>query len=213
MRMQSVITAKTSLKITGGRTPHTVVEYERARQDLKACLTIDDAKYFADKADALAAWAKIYRDNGAARDAAALKLEAFRRMGELAKSLRPKGNTGRAGGGGARSLLVEHGLSKSAAHVAGVLARLPQDTFQGYIDRPKPPSPFVFNREGSDNSESFKAINNHGIREFRAWTRAHDAKQLARGLKADEAARIGEMVSEVIEWLDEFEQAIPKASV
>ena len=80
------------------------------------------------------------------------------------------------------------------------------------MNRPKPPSPFLFNREGSDNSESFKAINNHGIREFRAWTRAQDAKQLARGLKPDEAARISEMVSEVIDWLDEFEQALPKSS-
>lgn len=206
-----VITMAQARQITGGRTPNMPVQYEDAIRSLQACIDLDDAKVWSDKADMLAAWAKLYRSDEAARKAKQLKLHAFRRMREIAEVLRPRKGGGAVGGGkGPTSLLIEHGLSRPAASAAGVLARMPKRTFDSYLNRPKPPSPFVFNREGSNNSESFKIINNHGIREFRAWTRAQDATLLAKGLKADEAERINEMVSEVIEWLDEFEQALPK---
>lgn len=87
--MQQVISAEQARKITGGRTPHVPVEYETAINALVACRSIDEAKYWSDKSDALAAWAKIYHSDKAAREAKALKLWAFRRMGQLAAELRP----------------------------------------------------------------------------------------------------------------------------
>lgn len=49
--MQSVISAAEAKKITGGRTPLVPVEYETAITALQACVTLDETKYWSDKAD------------------------------------------------------------------------------------------------------------------------------------------------------------------
>src|ERR1700690_2101621 len=93
--MKQVISAEEARKITGGRLPHMPVEYETALQALQECITLEDTKYWSDKADALAVWAKIFHSDDAARKAKQLKLKAFRRMGELARELRPGKRGGR----------------------------------------------------------------------------------------------------------------------
>jgi hypothetical protein len=51
--MQQVITAKQARQITGGRTPLVPVVYEDALKALGECLSLDDAKVWDNKADAL----------------------------------------------------------------------------------------------------------------------------------------------------------------
>lgn len=82
--MSTVITEQQARQITGGRKPLVPVEYEAACNALAQCVDLDEAKYWSDKADALAAWAKIYRDDRISAQAKRLKLKAYRRMGELA---------------------------------------------------------------------------------------------------------------------------------
>src|ERR1700722_7297053 len=82
------------------KVPRTVpmpVEYVEACKALAACVTIDEAKRWADKAEALAAWAKIYRSDEASVQAARLKLHAYRRMGKLAEEIRPLRHIGGQG--------------------------------------------------------------------------------------------------------------------
>src|SRR5208282_4621524 len=85
-----VLTKEEAKRITKGRTPLVPVEYETAITALTECAHLDEAKYWDNKADALAAWAKIYHSDECARKAKMLKMHAYRRMGQLAGELRPK---------------------------------------------------------------------------------------------------------------------------
>lgn len=206
--MQAVITSKQAKQITGGRTPLVPVEYERACQALAQCVTIDEAKYWSDKADALAAWAKIYRDDQTGRKAAALKLHAYRRMGQLAAELRPK--KAKYGGGllpGPRSLLRENGLSQSHAIAARTLARMDKEPFDALIARPKIPTPTGV-RLNPANSELATWL--QSAHSFRTHCRAVNAKEITTLVEKDRLGTVGALVTEILEWLDEFEQHLPK---
>jgi hypothetical protein len=162
----------------------------------------------------------MYHEDQAGNDAKRLKLKAFRRMGELAMELRPRKNlpqgaSGRVSGmePGHRALLIEKGLKPAQADAATRLARAPASVFKQLIDRPSPPNPrramLDHMRRGSD---AWKEFNNSawGVPTFRAFCRRHQAKSLAVGLASDESKKAREIVTEIQEWLDEFEQYLPK---
>src|ERR1700689_1121318 len=108
--MQQVITREQAKQITRGRTPMVPLEYEEAVKALASCLTFDEAKYWSDKASALAAWAKIYHSHEIDRKAKMLRLHAYRRMAELAQDIQKQNGKGRI-----RTILEEQGLSVTEA--------------------------------------------------------------------------------------------------
>jgi len=226
--MQPVITLKEARQITGGRTPLIPLEYEQACNALQACLTIDDAKYWNDKADALAVWAKIYHDDKASRMAKQLKLRAFRKLGELAGELQKstmrferkvtkKGKEIHRCGGktpGPYKLLTEdYGLSHHHANAARKICKIPNDEFEQIVNKQNPPSPTHVSQERRAGSDSWKLITtNFGTTPtaFRTWCRKNDPIKLAKDLTKDEAKKIKEVVIEITEWLDKFEAHLPK---
>lgn len=223
--MQSVITEKQARQITGGRKPHVPVEYEEACRQLEACRTLDEAKYWDNKADALAAWAKIYHDNKADREARALKLWAYRRMGELAQDLQPRHMLGPCKGSapGPVALLESHGLSRSKATAARRLAILTTDEVAAIAATPRPPSPThvlpkyrspLFASQGGGK----QAFGSHPLWrdtwEHISSTMSRivktDAAELAASVRPDAVNRVRERLMPLIEWLDKFEQHLPK---
>lgn len=221
MQNHSVTLAKG--KIAEAKLP---VAYDEACRALAECQNIDEAKYWDNKADALAAWAKIYRSDRAAIEARRLKLHAYRRMGEIAKELRKggkkqdgtlaKGSPAFAGQlPGARSLLIEAGLSKSQAGYAVAMAGLERQKFDGYVSEASPPSPSrIVKVKGSPNPD-WTVVRTH-LHALRTELRKHDPADMGMSIKHEirygriqaEAAR--ELVDDVIEWLDRFERALPK---
>lgn len=210
--MQQVITVKEARQITGGRTPLVPVVYEDACKALAACIDLDDAKYWSDKADALAAWAKIYHDDTLSLDAKRLKLKAYRRMGQIAEELRPTITVGKRGKG-AQSLLRESGLSEAQAAAARGLSVANEKHFAELVNRKIPPSPMsarnYVRTSGSDGWRDFRKLG--GSFQFRTYCRQFSARALAKSLRPDEAAKALVIIVELQEWLDEFEQHLPKA--
>lgn len=219
--MQQLITKDTARKILGGRTPHLPVEYETAVKALAECITLDEAKYWDNKADALAAWAKIYHSSEAERKAKMLKLHAYRRMGQLAEELRPT-KRGRVAGSlrnqlGARSLLVENGFTVTQAAAALGMSKVPEHVFNEQLGRQSPNSPgrvSIISRARL-NPEASKAhlellYKTNQFRSFLGYCRGHSARDVASGLTAAEAAYYHKSAQEMIEWLDEFERCLPK---
>lgn len=199
------------------KTAQLPVQYEEAVKALDACLAIDEAKYWSDKADALAAWAKIYRNDVAGRRAKQLKLHAYRRMGTLAAELRPNKHTGTNQGAapGPLSLLREQGLTESQASVARKLALTSKVKFDAIVDKPNPPSPMsagkAFLTKGSDAWRLIGVSNGCSMSNFRsAVCRKVKASKLARGLVSDEIEKARVIATECAEWLDEFLQHLPK---
>jgi hypothetical protein len=142
--------------------PAIPVVYEEACTALANVVTILDAKHFSDKAEALATWARIFKSEKAAIEAKRLKLQAFRKMGQLADELRPiaptKTNEERGrnyrekikagsppssckGGAplGAKSVLLKNGLSNSVATAALRMARATEKEFNEALENPRSP--------------------------------------------------------------------------
>ena len=207
--MQQVITSKQAKAILGGRTPLMPVEYEEAVRALHACVTLDEAKYWDNKADALAAWAKIYRSTDAERYAKQLKLRAYRRMGELAQELRP----GRVGAGrgnlGPLSVLRENGLNQPASRSAMALARMSPEMFRKEMGRDRIRSPntvrtFTHSPAGSDASHTAYV----GLMALRCNLRKCTPHQLASEIGIGPKRTMRDVVREIGEWLDEFDRIL-----
>lgn len=223
MSTNPVLTSAQARAITRGRAPLVPVEYESAVNALQACLTLDEAKYWNDKADALAAWAKIYHSDEASRKARALKLHAYRRMGILAAELRPpnRKDEGRATPG-PLSALMEAGLSRSQATAARVVAKLPPRKFEKAVESERPPAPSSFRiTSGNENlSESWRTLTGRSLNRtttvnsmsgFACFCRNNDAKALARFLTKDETEQARKIATEIAEWVDDFLTRLPKA--
>ncbi len=195
------------------------VLYSAACKQLAECRNIDEAKYYADKSDALAAWAKIYKNDQASLEAKRLKLHAFRRMGVIASEMRPSPRGGKGGSiPGTRSLLIEVGLSPHDANAVGAVTRLTKKRFRKAVESPRAPSFYTNTFLGNDGknkqSESWKKLHHHGNSAgiMLAFCQRHDPKKLARGLTASESKGAKKMAIEIIEWMDTFEQYLPKNS-
>lgn len=203
--MQNVITYEQAKKITKGRTPLVPLEYEEAVKSLAACVGLDDAKTWSDKADALAAWAKIYHDDKITRQAKELKLHAYRRMGELAREIQPRKSTFRKGTTpGPQALLEESGLTKSQAGAAIGLAKLTDGRFNELLASPKVPAPTIAVRSLSEN---------------RIWLEISSAMSIMRlRIGKNEPGKVAQMVKDrekcretciaITDWLDEFERRL-----
>jgi hypothetical protein len=212
--MQQVITQTQARAVLNGRAPLIPVEYETACKALAECITLDEAKYWDNKADALAAWAKIYHSPDAERKAKQLKLHAFRRMGQLADELRPSSKSRRIGttgwGGslpGSRALLIEHGATKSQARAMRDLATMEESKFSRIVELPKPPAPnFASNRYGH-GSEAWKAWSLSAM-SFRSNLRKQTALAVANGMTPEEKIRAVALVRDIADWLDEFDRCL-----
>lgn len=209
--MSAVITEAEARRVTGGRIPLVPVEYENAVKSLVLCLTLDEAKYWDNKADALAAWAKIYRDDKVGLEAKRLKLHAYRRMGQLAHAIKiaARATPGRLPG--AVAALVREGLSKPAANAASKIAKLPAADFQRIVDSPRPVSPLRVRKMLEPGSAGYKALQDeaNGLFSFRSFCRRHPPATFF-DLAPDEAVRACAAVGEIQDWLDELEQRLSK---
>lgn len=172
-----------------------------------------ETKAWNDKAEALAAWARVYSDERILREAKALKLHAYRQIGRLADAMRiqmPKGKGYRSIGGssrGAHSLLQEQGFSKTRASDALKIGRMDQKKFDEVVARSKPPSPStVVSYELRSNPEWAKVSNRMAI--FLTAIRKQNASKLAGTMNAQQRQKALEMMGEAKNWMQDFWSAL-----
>lgn len=222
--MSTVITEQQARKITGGRKPLVPVEYENAVKALMACTSIDDAKYWSDKSDALAAWAKIYQDDQAGIEARRLKLHAYHRLGTLARELRPvkyeRGCVGQSPG--PRALLMEKGLKSDAASSALRISRATKDELKPHIEAGRGVTAVGNTFRGRSGMNvrvatdawlwltSSNVGNGAHLRMAKAAFQKRKARDAAEGIGRGEVSAARNLARDLIEWLDEFEQCLPK---
>ena len=215
--MQNLISAKKAREITGGRTPLVPVQYETAIKALTECIHLDDAKVWADKADALAAWAKIYRSKDAELKAKQLKLHAFRRMGQIAEELRPTRRAGR-NSLGAASLLIESGLQKHVAATVVRIARAPESQFTAAVIAGAGVNALALSQRGRMGTAAatdsmdwlMNGISGPRLRSVLSKMKAQPAASIAEGLTGDEVISALECITEVADWLDQLAQILEK---
>ncbi len=114
--------------------------YNAAKTALAQCTQVDECKDWADKASALASYAKQAKDKQLLNYAQRIKNRAMKRAGELLKQVEP-GNTQDRGGGrnimdgtvpdvSRRRAAEEAGLSERQAKTAQRLANVPEEEFE-----------------------------------------------------------------------------------
>jgi hypothetical protein len=196
------------LRIPDAKLP---VEYEAACKALATVTTIDEAKFWTDKAEALAAWAKIYKSDRAAVEAKRLKLHAYRRMGELAAELRPSPVRDGHTKGPASLLMERYGFTRARATTARRLANMSDAEFADLSEGAAPLYRVLQNGAASSGAwHTLMYSSGGGLCHSRSFCRRFSASELARGLKLDEVDKARELVRELSDWLDEFEQHLPK---
>lgn len=159
--------------------------FSQAISTLAACRSIDEAKVWPDNADALAAWAKLYKDDQVGREARALKLHAYRRIGVLAGQIRPIRYGGSKGIQGPNSLLVEHGISKTKAVQMRRIALMPESKFSAIAKSAKPPSPSVLAGEWLTSNPKWSHFA-RGMHGFIHRSRKHKIKDLVESLSSEQ---------------------------
>ena len=198
--MNAVLSSEHAKQITRGREPLVPVEFEAACKALAACREIDEAKYWSDKASALAAWAKIYHSTKVTREARLLKLHAYRRMAELAADIKGRGRKGRV-----RDILVEEGLSKTEARQAEGVGRASKEDFERAVASERPPAPWAFTR-GADVAEL------KPLRSMHTLVSHVEPHRIAVLIDAKARETFVRMIGEIVDWCDELEQRLSKAN-
>lgn len=188
------------------------VEYEAAVTAIAACRSLDETRYWSNKADLFAVWARIHKSREAELQAKRLKLHASRRLGELAAELRPSvvkytspQHHGRLPG--PVSLLMEYGLSRGDATAARMLARISREVFEELLETPFAPATAVGHviKTGDPVWRQFL----RGAVCLRAFLRQRSAKELvelARSLGGPQEQKLQGLASELLERLGEIER-------
>lgn len=135
--------------------------YEAAKQALAQCEALDECKDWADKAAALASYARQAEDVELERKAARIRARAMRRAGELLKQIEP-GQGARDGKrvDGADSPLTrtevarEAGMSERQQVTAIRIANVPAAEFEKAVESPTPPTITTLAQQGVQKREA-----------------------------------------------------------
>lgn len=121
--------------------------YEAARAALAECSAVDECQDWADKAAALASYARQSQDDQLEKMANRIRARATRRAGELLKQIEPGqgARDGKRGVGDHTPMTRENaardaGMSKHQQVQATRIANVPEDEFEDQVESDKPPT-------------------------------------------------------------------------
>jgi hypothetical protein len=118
--------------------------YEQAKAALASCAKLDEVKDIADKAEALATYAKMANDNSLRLLADRIQARAVRRLGELLKQFNAQGKrTDQLKEGTLQKLTQKEaadsaGISEHQRKQATRVANIPDDKFESAVEAEKP---------------------------------------------------------------------------
>jgi len=132
--------------------------YESARLALTQCTKVDECRDWADKAAAMASYAKQSKDESLFRMAMRIQARATRRCGELLTTFQtgpkgghPKGNGADTDPVSQRQVAADAGLSERQEKTAVRLAKIPEDKFNEAIEGDTPPTVTALATKGKPN--------------------------------------------------------------
>lgn len=192
--------------------------YANAKTALYNCVTVDECQSWADKAAALASYAKQAQDEELMKMATRIKARAIRRAGELLKQIQPnKGGRPSETQEGARPSLSrsgagsDAGLSEHQTKQALRTASVPAEEFEQLVESETPPTvtklaalgtnptqkPFI-DMQGRSGGDFNKAM--HFMAEFEDYARTVEAMNLDEMLPIlapKEAARVRRSIGRI----------------
>lgn len=185
--------------------------YERAKTALARCDQIDECKAWADKAAALASYAKQAKDDTLHRLATRISARAIRRAGELLQTFqspggRPSKTTAGTGESfSQRKAAADAGMSPRQELTAVRVANVPADDFEAAVESDDPPTVTALAQRGTTPSGPSPFIHaTHLLNELRllaAFCDAHEARDVAGATLPHERAVIRARAATITTWL------------
>jgi hypothetical protein len=209
------MTALARLSDSDARLP---IVYEQARTAIAECEKIDECKDWADKAEALASYARQRDDDTLFNAAMRIKGRATRRCGELLKEIEPapgkRTDREPSAGAGTRSrAAVKAGLSTRQRVQALRVASVPEEDFEELVERERPATVTELAKRGTRSSSAH--LKGRDPKDFQASIRGEgalravvravedlDPRAVARGALAPTRARMLAEARAAIEWLE-----------
>jgi len=219
--------------ISSARLPQT---YETAKNALAECSRIDECQAWADKAEAMASYAKQAKDESLRKMADRIQARAIRRCGELLKQIEPK-HTGRPPENGEGALpnisrkqaATDAGLSTWQHKTALRVASVPEPQFIAAVESENPPTVSKLAEIGTQKREPPPAprplVDLKGIppehyarateaqgtlRRFTEFCEKHDPLVIAKAYHPHEIAALRRYVASIDSWLDRFVTNLPE---
>jgi hypothetical protein len=188
--------------------------YQAAQAALAECSQVDECKDWADKAAALASYARQSEDQELERMAQRIRARAIRRAGELLKQIEPakkgpKTELDAAGGNqfGRMKAAQDAGMSPRQAATAGRIASIPQQEFERQVESDKPPTLSQLAQQGIKPRENIVDLHGRDPKEYnRALHYVADFEEAAKELEAQKHDLI-------LPTLDEKERARLRAAI
>jgi len=142
MTLPATLRDHPAINVRGASLP---VRYEAARSAIAACDRLDECQDWADKAAALASYAKQANDDELVHMATRIQLRAVRRCGELLRAIEPSpgGRPSETRGGDPPSLsrsqaAHDAGLSRDQKRTALRVAAVPEEEFERAVEAERP---------------------------------------------------------------------------
>jgi hypothetical protein len=161
--------------------------YQAAQAALAQCSQVDECKDWADKAAALASYAKQADDHELERMAQRIRARAIRRAGELLKQIEPAPNQHVAGVGAHTSrsdAARDAGMSKHQQVQATRVANIPEGEFNAQVESEKPPTLSQLAAQGTKPRENIVDLKGRDPKEYnRALHYVADFEEAAKELE------------------------------
>jgi hypothetical protein len=205
--------------------------YEAARSALAECDRIDECQDWADKAAAMAVYARQAEDKALLDMAKRIHARAVRRCGELLKQIPPSsgGDRGNSATGGRPPLgetrtqvASAAGLSEHQRKTAVRVAAVPAQDFEARVESPQPPSITKLAREGTTPAVRQSAerepaprtdVENptalEAFERFARFCAQNEPTSLARNCRAEDAAQLQRYVARFDHWLERLARNLP----
>jgi hypothetical protein len=196
--------------------------YENARKAIAECERVDECKEWADKAAAMAAYARMAKDDSLKVMAMRIQARALRRAGLLMRQIAPAHGANQNIQDGTvpkvtrESAATDAGLSERQRKTALRIANVPADEFERSLDSDAPPTVTElaergmeprFNEASEPGGAQFtadRALAREAVAalsRFSDFCAEHQAEAVARALGSDEGA-VRRQVAIVDNWLD-----------
>jgi len=200
--------------------------YEAAKYALAQCNKIDECKEWADKAQALASYARQSEDKEMETTAMRIRARAIRRCGELLKEIEKKQGANQNIGSGSvpkvetrKSTAAEAGMSERQAKTAIRVANVPQETFVKQVESAKPPTITKLAEQGKTLTKANPMYEQLGmtkqafqagmyfrgdVEQFIKAIRKYNLQDIVDGCRPGERAELRKAISEIDSFNDKL---------
>lgn len=196
--------------------------YEAAKSALANCAALDECQAWADKAEALASYAKQADDDTLRQMADRIQARAVRRAGEILKTFKsPGGRPSETRDGTVPSLSQQAmardaGMSERQRKTAVRVANVPAEQFERQVESETPPTVTRLADQGTKRrvihvdtpaapANFARATQVIGeVKDFAAFCGRTDPVTASEGVESYEVAKLRQAVASIDAWLDRF---------